>query len=492
MEKRVLFATLLSILVLVIWSVLFRPQQEIVLQPLENKTLTSRNATSLSPFASATTEEIDRGHYKVKFAPHLGGIKEVIFPDYHDYVFCLEGLYFPDLPSSFIKQDGFGQEKTFVYNDSQKRIIQTYNFSNSKYTIELTIRIQNQGDEELKLNLPFILARIYRATGQASRFQFQEGFFFTKDILRLSPWKNTVSAGPVKYLGFRETYFCALLQPLNSSGQGFIKMVDAQQSILGWELNTQVPANKEVMVKFLVYLGPQEPKFLQTADPAWPVIVHYGFFDPISKTLLALLRFFHHLVRNWGLAIIVLSLFIYTILFPLSLKQIQAMKEMQLLQPKIEELRKIYKDNPQKLNKEIMELYRVHKVNPFGGCLPLLLQIPIFFALYQALMRSLELKGAKFLWIKDLSKPDQLFTLPWQLPIIGQEINILPLLMCMIMFLQQKLTSKTTVSAEQQKMMSILFPLLFGLIFYHMPAGLVLYWFLNSTLMFFYQLKISK
>jgi YidC/Oxa1 family membrane protein insertase len=196
-------------------------------------------------------------------------------------------------------------------------------------------------------------------------------------------------------------------------------------------------------------------------------------------------------VHNWGLAIIVLSLIIYIILFPLSLKQMRSMKEMQALQPTIEELRKTYKDNPQKLNKEIMELYREHKVNPLGGCLPLILQIPIFFALYQALIRSIFLKGASFLWIKDLSEPDKLF----KINLTGKtlDINILPILMALEMFIQQKIstTATGTGTSEQQRLMLILFPIMFGFIFYSMPSGLVLYWFINSTLMLIYQFRTN-
>lgn len=170
------------------------------------------------------------------------------------------------------------------------------------------------------------------------------------------------------------------------------------------------------------------------------------------------------------------------------------MKQMQALQPAIEELRKKYKDDPQKLNKEIMELYRIQRVNPFSGCLPLIFQIPIFFALYQVLMRSVALKGAKFLWIKDLSSPDRLFILPVSIPILGKELNLLPILMTIGMFIQQKFSMAATSagSTEQQKLMLILFPLMFGIIFYHLPSGLVLYWFINSTLMLLYQLRIRQ
>ena len=169
------------------------------------------------------------------------------------------------------------------------------------------------------------------------------------------------------------------------------------------------------------------------------------------------------------------------------------MKRMQELQPKIELIRQTYKDNPQRLNKEIMELYKKEKANPFSGCLPMILQIPIFFALYQALIRSIELKGAKFLWIKDLSEPDRLIMLAKPLPLLGNDINILPVLMAILMFLQQKFSSVSAAgqSQEQQRLMMVLFPFLFGFIFYRMPSGLVLYWFINTLLMVISQSRIK-
>jgi YidC/Oxa1 family membrane protein insertase len=141
-----------------------------------------------------------------------------------------------------------------------------------------------------------------------------------------------------------------------------------------------------------------------------------------------------------------------------------------------------------------MELYREHKVNPFGGCLPLLLQSPIFFALFLVLNRSIALKGASFLWIKDLSAPDRLFMLGSSIPLLGNEVNILPVLLAVGMFFQQKssMASMSGQQAEQQKMMLIIMPVMFGIIFYKMPAGLCLYWFINSALTLAYQLRVAK
>ena len=173
------------------------------------------------------------------------------------------------------------------------------------------------------------------------------------------------------------------------------------------------------------------------------------------------------------------------------------MHQMKKIQPHIQKLKEIHKDNPQKLNKEMMELYKKYNVNPLGGCLPMLLQMPIFIALYQGLMKSIELKGESFLWIKDLAQPDAV-PLPFSLPVIGSSINILPILMVIVMVLQQKITQGLTGSAlsdeqaSQQKMMMVIMPLMFGFIFYKMPSGLVLYWFTNTILMTIEQTLISK
>jgi len=499
MEKKTFLAFALSILVIVVWSTLTK-QKTPISQPITNQTVTTVAdvakaagvAPSVNTLADIPAEELRLEEYNISFLPQLAAIKEVTFRKYHDYKLPLRGLQLEGI-SGFSKIS-LGPLSSFVYTDAEKRITQEYNFSNSKYCIGLTITIKNLKNEDLKVSLPFILSRIIRPNGRDARFQSQEVLVKIADnITRFSPSKEKTFAESAKFIAFRERYFCAILQPEAGDMRAFNKKIGPSESALGVNLDTQVPAGKEVKLKFTLYLGPQDATILSSANPRWPEIINYGLFDPISKFLLQLLRFLFKIVHNWGVAIVLLSLLIYFGLLPLSMQQLRSMKEMQVLQPKIEELKKQYKDNPQKLNKEIMELYKEHKVNPIGGCLPLILQIPVFFALYQALMRSLELKGASFLWIKDLSRPDELFTLPTQLPVLGNQINILPLLMCVIMFLQQKLTSsKSAVSSEQQKMMLILFPVMFGIIFYNMPSGLVIYWFINSLLMFIYQLKISK
>ncbi len=173
------------------------------------------------------------------------------------------------------------------------------------------------------------------------------------------------------------------------------------------------------------------------------------------------------------------------------------MKEMQRVQPKIEALRCKYKDDPMRLQRETMELYKEHKINPLAGCLPMFLQLPIVISFYLVLARSIELKGASFLWIKDLSMPDRLFVLPnANIPFLGNEFNLLPVLMIISSFFQQKMSmaaqEQTPETAQQQKIMMYVFPLVFFFFFYHMPSGLVLYWFTTTTLTVIQQAYVMK
>jgi YidC/Oxa1 family membrane protein insertase len=224
---------------------------------------------------------------------------------------------------------------------------------------------------------------------------------------------------------------------------------------------------------------------------------NFGIVDFIAKGIYQLMIFTHRLVPSWGLCIILVSLFIYGIMYPLTFKGMSSMKRMQALQPKIEKLKEQYKNNPQKMNKELMDLYKENRINPLGGCLPLLLQMPIFIGLYQVLWRSVFFKGAGFLWIKDLSQPDRLFILPFNLPFIGNEINILPIFMMIVMVMQQKMSMKNMVISDpaqlsQQRMMLIFMPILLGVLFYKFASGLNLYitvFYLLSTIT---QWKMSK
>lgn len=236
---------------------------------------------------------------------------------------------------------------------------------------------------------------------------------------------------------------------------------------------------------FTYYLGPKEHSRLGNLGHNLTSAVHFGwsFLSPISLIFLKLLNFFHGLTGNYGLDILILSILLNLVLLPLSLKGYRSTRIMAQLQPKLKELQKKYKEDPQELNKRTMELYKEYGASPFGGCLPLLLQMPIFISLYWMLRSAVELKGASFvLWINDLSTQDALFKLPFTIPLIGTDnFNLLPILMMIMMFISQKVSGRIATDSPQSKFM-VFMPLIFGFIFYTFPSGLVLYWLTNTIL----------
>lgn len=507
MEKRAILAITLSLLVLWIWSGLMPKTQPIADKPVTTSNLAPASQpqvtqqaslpVSKEPLPEESSFKIALDNTEFVFSEPSAALKEIIFNNYQAYKLSLGAAFFiPGQPLTFKKQSSSGQELSFVAWDQNKKITKHFIFSNNRYGIELEIEIQNLSNAPLEISLPLILGVLDFSFGQAnSRYQDITVALNNSDKVLHPHSRKDAAFEDIKFIGLRDRYFCAIIQPSQNKYAGFIKKSNAGKSEVGIESEKfSISAGESIKQKFHIYMGPQDLRKINNIKPAWAAIIHYGMFDLIAQMLLQLLNILYGLVHNWGWAIIILSILIYALFFPLTLKQIRSMKEMQALQPRIEEIKKAYKDNPQKLNKEIMELYREHKVNPLGGCLPLILQMPIFFALYQALMRSIVLKGARFLWIKDLSEPDRFLILPTSLPVLGNEVNILPIIMAIGMFFQQKLSMSKTAgsSAEQQKMMLILFPFMFGLIFYHMPAGLVLYWFVNSTLMLLYQMRAGR
>jgi len=504
MEKRLFLAIALALVVLLSWSALVSKVYH-----LENKEVASNTLPAAvykpveTPVIEPKKEEppssslfkFTQPKYELVFIEPEAAIKEVIFKSYQNHTFSLKsGLLLGDSGLLFKKGNITPQGVDFTYRDKDKQIIKHFIFSNSNYSIELQVNVQNLSTTKLNVNLPLILG-VMNLNGDPTEARLRNAVLVNKDKTIHPNLHKDVSLEEVQFLGLRDRYFCAIIEPEAKIYSGFVKKIDSKESEVG--LTTKelsLGPGQQTQFKFDIYLGPQDLRQISAIRPEWATVMYYGTFNFIAHLLLQLLDFIFSLVHNWGAAIIVLSVLIYLILFPLSIKQMHSMKQMQSLQPHIEELRKAYKDNPQKLNTEIMKLYREHKINPFSGCLPMILQIPIFFALYQVLLRSVALKGAHFLWIKDLSMPDRLFIIPRSLPFLGNEVNLLPILMTIGMFIQQKFSMGTagTGSAEQQKFMMILFPLMFGFIFYHMPSGLVLYWFVNSALMLFYQLKIYR
>ncbi|TLD72051.1 membrane protein insertase YidC [Phragmitibacter flavus] len=224
-------------------------------------------------------------------------------------------------------------------------------------------------------------------------------------------------------------------------------------------------------------------------------VMFYGMFSVISRILVGGLRTFHDWTGNWGVAIILLTICVRTVLWPVQARSNRTMKRMGLLSPKLKELQEKYKDEPQKINTEMMKLYREYGVNPLGGCLPLLIQIPIFFGFYAVLRFAAELRSQDFLWVKDLSLPDTIHTLHFgtSIPFIGDHFNInpLPLIMGITMFLQMKLTPQPASADKMQQRIFLLMPFIFLIFCYGFASALALYWSAQNVYSIF-QAQISR
>jgi YidC/Oxa1 family membrane protein insertase len=371
------------------------------------------------------------------------------------------------------------------------RVTKEYRFAKSNDYIELQVSIQNLDTDTLYKDYDLLGASGLRSSDRMMGRRFLEtASMIDGKIVRAARIKNgeQFNRGIISWTGVKGKYFCVILKPMQDSEGALLRQFGGKTLASGIRTK-RVPIYPGSTANdvYVLYIGPNDVKRLQGLGFGLEQIVSYGVFGGISKILLATLRMFHKVTKNWGIAIIMLTFLINVILFPLTRKSFLSMKKIQDVQPHIEKLRKVHKDNPQRLNKELAEVYRQYNINPLGGCLPLLLQMPIFIALYQGLIRSIELKGANFLWIKDLSSPDSVY-LPFSLPVLGNQLHLLPIFMVVAMFFQQMLSTKNASAAspeqkQQQKFMLIFFPLFFGFLFYRFPSGLVLYWLTNTILM---------
>jgi len=278
------------------------------------------------------------------------------------------------------------------------------------------------------------------------------------------PHRKTYSSVSMAALGSR--YFTLAYVDSSSILPEFAADVnEAKENIFGALIHPLLTGADSMKVKFRLYAGPQAVEIMKAADPRLVDVVDFGRFSIIANPLLSALKIIYSIFHNYGVAIILLTLMVRLIVLPLNIKSYKSMKAMQALQPQMNALREKYKDKPEILNKEMMGLMKVNKVNPLGGCLPTLFQLPVFFALYQVLDHSIELYKSPFmLWISDLSLKDPFY--------------ILPILMGITMFIQQKITP-TTMDPAQAKVLMFM-PVIFSIFMVSLPSGLTLYIFIST------------
>ena len=297
--------------------------------------------------------------------------------------------------------------------------------------------------------------------------------------------------GSVHYAGLQNRYFTIygiVPQDPGKPIEGTIRLSGDQDfEAQSWAID--VPAQRGVgdeiaVARLDLFIGPQEAELLELyeQDLAKSMDLGMKFIRPLSEVVLWGLEFLNRFIPNYGLIIIIFSVMTKLAFYPLTKTSTESMKKMQELQPKMNALKEKYKNDKDKLNKATMELYKTEKVNPLSGCLPMVVQMPVFFALYQALSHTISLRGQPFvLWINDLSQPDAITQLPFSLPFLGSDLNILPILMSVAMYFQTKLTP-TSSAGGQMAAMNTMMPLIMIFIFYNMPSGLVLYWLINTVM----------
>lgn len=536
MDKRTLLAITLAIVIMLFYSIAMQKYypspatptapastestKGTVSQTVSSETVSSANLPKLSDYK---TRSLQAEKARYEFSDLGGSLKSVNINKYNKLEQKTPELIY----NSEFAKDAIFSVSGMGIQDGSKTV--SYEYSAIDSGIEYTLRLANglevkkiyRADDNYGLTLELKFTNPAENTTRerysmvavsnlkvltASDVRFTEAAFsFGAKQKRIRPGSINKEAkiyfGNADWAAIQGKYFSLVAKPYQPTVSLTISKTVSQppNSNISIELqqDIEIAPRSSTTHKFLLYSGPNNTDFMALHQSGIENSISYGVFGDISKFLLFLLNSFYKVSHNYGVSIILLALLISILLYPLTLKSLKSMKQMQALQPKVDKLRKELKDNPQKLNKEMLELYKKYKVNPFGGCLPMLLQMPIFIALYQAFIRAIELKNAKFLWIKDLSEPDRAFFLPLSgTPI---PVNILPILMAITMFVQQKMTvsparvaDKEDSIQQQQKMMVIMMPILFGFIFYNMPSGLVLYWFLNTVIMLIQQLRIKS
>jgi len=282
---------------------------------------------------------------------------------------------------------------------------------------------------------------------------------------------------PVTWIASSDMYFVAALLPIEGFDGALARKGSGERVEVALLSQQRLAPGAGAELAASAYVGPKEMNSLRQVDSSLIRTIDFGIFGFIAKPLLELLNFFHRYVGNYGLAIIILSALIKIIFIPFSAISHRSMKKMSRLQPQINALRDRYKKDKEKLNQEVMKLYQQNRVNPASGCLPILVQIPVFFALYRALLGAIELRHAPFyFWIVDLSAKDPLY--------------ITPIIMGATMFLQQKMTP--TAGDPRQARIMLFLPIIFTALFLSFPAGLVIYWTVNNVLTITHQYFLNK
>lgn len=373
-------------------------------------------------------------------------------------------------------------------DQSGVKVTKKITFHHDSYVIDVDLSVENLGQRTR--NLSWNLAGGAGIGPEGSEksqlihvgpiFQIEENNKLTLEKIDADDLENgerTYKIG-MKWVGYGSPYFCNIMVPDdNGTYYGTAEMSNKEVPAIFLK-SPLVDAMPGTVYQYRIenYIGPKATDQLEKAPGNIINIIDYGFFHIIAAPLFKLLKFFHEYLHSWGLAIIALTILIKILFYPLTRSSFQSMDKMKKVQPEVNDIRAKYKDDPQKMNKEVWDVYRKHKVNPMGSCFPMLLQIPVFFALYRVLYAAIELRHASFLYIPDLSAFDPYY--------------ISPILMGASMLLQQQMTPMMGDPKQAQVMK--LMPIIFTVMFIYFPSGLVIYWLVNNVITIGQQYMIKR
>ncbi len=375
-----------------------------------------------------------------------------------------------------------------------------YSFSPGDYTIGLNVNIKNGSNQTFSDKIRLSLMKYFQPEKAMYGFEGPSALINNKleQIDTDDIEEKSTFSGTFKWIALQDRYFMSSILPVNNGDDpdGTMKLI-YKDNILEARyilprINVKPGTQKDIEYK--LFLGPKSMKILKKTGHNLHKAIDFGMFDILAKPCLWIMNFVHdNIIQNYGIAIILLTIFTKILLWPLGSKSYKSMGEMKKIQPLMAEIREKYKNDKKKMNEEVMGLYRTYKINPLGGCLPMVVQLPVFFALYRMLYEAIELRHAPFfLWINDLSAPDRLFNFGFAIPFMQPPygIPVLTVIMGATMLLQQKM-SPPMGDAMQAKMMMFM-PIIFTVIFINFSSGLVLYWLINNVLSIAQQQYIQK
>jgi YidC/Oxa1 family membrane protein insertase len=397
-------------------------------------------------------------------------------------------VFTADLASDLTQIKNGPREIHFLWRSADGVVIEkTYQFAPDSYVIDLEVTVKNGSGRSIQDRV--FVALNGKAPTDKRRYAFEGPSAYVNDKLEEIEVKKIKDKssfdGKIKWIALQSRYFMSGLIPEQIEDTSLQLALKSENVLTVRYLQAEkdIQPGTQQTYKYRLFIGPKITQELKKVGNDLDKLVNFGWFDFIAKPCVWLMNLFYSVIPNYGVAIIILTMLVKLILWPLGTKSYKSMSEMKRLQPLMKDIREKYKNDKKKMNEEVMGLYRTYKINPLGGCLPMVVQLPVFFALYRMLYEAIELRHAPFfLWIDDLSAPDRLFRFGFSIPFMEPPygIPVLTLIMGATMLLQQKM-SPPMGDAAQAKMMMFM-PIVFTVIFINFSSGLVLYWLINNIL----------